>query len=340
MTTARITDPTTICADPHWLPHAFDPQSRRIQFVKVDAAAFAAPAFLADWKPQTASDQVWIAASDVLAMQPETGPLHFIFHTAFCRSTLLVRALNIPEVSIGLSEPGIIASLASAGAAQPGLAQQLIAPCLNLLARPHDGTRAVFVKPTNHANMLIPAMLQARPDARAILMSNALPAFLRSVNRKGMMGRRWGRQLYWEVQGYAPLDMGMDARETFAMTDMQAAGAAWLLNRRLFADVTVRFGGTGETARVMPLDGDAFNTARTKTIAAIADFTGTPLTPQQAEQAATSPIFTTHAKQGGDFAAQEAGANQASTSAAVEEEIAKVAEWVELIAGQLGLDIA
>ena len=153
-------------------------------------------------------------------MQPDPGPLHFLFHTAFCRSTLLIRVLDAPGIAVGLNEPGIIAIMVNAGPQ----AATLHKPLLDLLSRPHASGETVFVKPTNHANALMPALLTARPDARATLMTNALSAFLGSVARKGMMGRRWARQLFLEMQGYAGMDFGMDGRESFAMTDLQAAG--------------------------------------------------------------------------------------------------------------------
>ena len=48
----------------------------------------------------------------------------------------------------------------------------------------------MFIKPTNHANMLAPALMRALLQARAVLVTNPLPSFLAAVVRKGMMGRR------------------------------------------------------------------------------------------------------------------------------------------------------
>ena len=66
-------------------------------------------------------------------------------------------------------------------------------------------------------------------------MTNPLPAFLAAVVRKGMMGRRWGRQLYLELMSYAGMDLGMDGREQYLMTDLQATALAWFLNQRFLA---------------------------------------------------------------------------------------------------------
>jgi hypothetical protein len=195
------------------------------------------------------------------------------------------------------------------------------------LARRRPGDEVVFAKPTNHSNRLIPALLHAMPEARAVLMTNPLDTFLRSVARKGMMGRRWGRNLFLEMQSYAGMDFGMDPRESFAMSDMQAAGLAWFLNQNYFAALLTGPDG----ARLKVLDGDVFNTARAQTLEAMLEFAGRPITVEQAEAAASSSVFSSHSKRGGTFDEAE----EAAADAMLNEEIAQVSEWVSMIAQQL-----
>lgn len=54
---------------------------------------------------------------------------------------------------------------------------------------------------------------------------------------------------------------------------------------------------------------------------------------------AAGPVFATHAKRGGDFSATEAKDSRRAQSPLVEEEIAQVGQWVELIARQAGLPV-
>lgn len=328
-------DVAKFSADPEWLPHRIDPAAGMLQFLHIPRSDLAAPQFLADRTPATAADEAFLPLGRLAGVEPETGPLHFVFHTAFCRSTLLVRALDIPGVAAGLSEPGILVSLTNMGEA----GRALVAPMLDLLSRPHpaaEGEReaAVVVKPTNHANRLIPALLDARPDARAVLMTNPLPAFLAAVVRKGMMGRRWGRRLYLELMGYAGMDLGMDAREQFSMTDLQAAGLAWFLNQRYFAMLLDRY-----PERLRTLDGDVFDARRADTIAAIAGLFDLPLDAARAARVAEGPVFATHSKRGGDFNATAAKDSERADSPLVEEEIAQVGQWVAMIADQAGLSV-
>lgn len=314
-----------IAADPSWLPHHVDMQAQRLHFLRVEPESYTQSGFLADRKAEGAGDAASVGFGELAELSVETGPLHFIFHTAFCRSTLLARALNIPGVSFGLSEPGIFASLTNAGQA----GAPLIAPVMRLMARARPGGEVVFAKPTNHSNRLIPALLHAVPEARAVLMTNPLDTFLRSVARKGMMGRRWGRNLFLEMQSYAGMDFGMDPRESFAMSDMQAAGLAWFLNQNYFAALLAGPDGT----RLKVLDGDVFNTARSQTIAATLEFAGQPIASEQAEAAAASGVFAVHSKRGGAFDGAEEAAAIADDK--LSEEIGQVSEWVSMIAGQM-----
>ncbi|MGI8942892.1 MAG: hypothetical protein ACR2FJ_01400 [Qipengyuania sp.] len=325
-----MSTPSAIASDPSWLPHRIDTATRQVEFLRIQRGELTGQGFLADRDPPP-QDRAMVGWNDIAAMKPPSGQLHFVFHTAFCRSTLLVRALDEPGVAVGLNEPGIIASMVNAGEA----AAPLIAPILALLARPHaPGKRgaeeAVFVKPTNHANMLMPALLRARPDACAVLMTNDLPVFLRSVARKGMMGRRWGRQLFLELQAYAGMDFGMDAHESFSMTDMQAAALAWFLSQRWFA---LHAGGQVQGVapdRLRVLDGDRFNAQRAKALAAVLAHTGIDAPDGLPERLASGPVFSQHSKLGGAFTGDDHPAEDQKLA----EEIDQVGQWIALIAQQ------
>ena len=317
-----MTDASTIAADPHWLPHTLDLPRERMLFVRIGREVLGAAGFLADMKAE--GETAWLSLDAVRSMQPEPGALHFIFHTAFCRSTLLARALNVEGVSVGMAEPGILAQLAGAGET----ARDLVKPVCDLLARPWGRGEAVFVKPTNHANMLIPALLAARPEATAVLMTNPLATFLRSVDRRALLGRRWGRQLYLEVMGYAGMDLGMDAREQFSMTDLQAAGLAWFLSQRLYSGLLA--GPEGGRMRV--LDGDRFDDARADTIKAVLDLAGLDHDPKAVGAVVDGPVFRKHAKLGGQF---DGDAPAASPS--FRQEIEQVEQWIGMIADKAGI---
>ncbi|NQX96000.1 MAG: hypothetical protein HRT64_13985, partial [Erythrobacter sp.] len=252
-------------------------------------------------------------------------PVHFIFHTALCRSTLLTRALNIEGVSIGLSEPGIVLSLLAAG----DEGRDLIAPILALLARPASGGEAVFIKPSNHANRLVPALLGASPGSRVILMTSPLETFLASVASKGIDGRRWARGAFHDVRSYAGMNLALGEADMGALTDMEAAGLSWLLNQSFFAFLL-----KGQWAkRLRILDSEVFNAARAETLGAALDLAGVTLEAEALASAATSEVFSTHAKFGSAFTASSR-ATILTDNPAIAQEIEQVSRWIAGLAEQ------
>ncbi|MBL4857725.1 MAG: hypothetical protein JKY36_00725 [Erythrobacter sp.] len=311
-------------SNPEWIPHALNMETRSVEFLRVPEERYSAPGFLFEYAPTDPADRRSVSFDQVIEMKVEVLPLHFIFHTAFCRSTLLARALNIPGISLGMSEPGIIASLASGGAK----AEPLIAPLLQLLGRKRPGIDAVFVKPTNHANRLIPALLRAQPDARTVLMTNPVSPFLQSVRKRGLMGHRWGRRLYLEMQSYAGIDLGMSPEEQFSMTDLQAAGLAWLLNQNYFT----RLAASPFKERIRTLDGDYFNENRGETILALLGLGGIALDDRGKRELAGNPAFADHSKLGSPIVPTK-------VDKSTHQEIAQVEQWLDLIAEQVGMKI-
>lgn len=309
-------------SNPEWIPHALNLKTRTVDFLRVPEERYSATGFLFEYASSDPADCISMSFEQVSEIEVEALPLHFIFHTAFCRSTLLARALNIRGISIGMSEPGIIADLSAAGPS----ARHLIAPVVRLLARKRDGVKTVFIKPTNHANRLIPDLMNEVPEAHAILMSNPVTPFLKSVRKRGLMGHRWGRGLYMEMQGYSPLDFGMPPNEVFAMTDLQVAGAAWLLNQHYFT----RLLSTDLASRLRTLDGDYFNAQRGKTIAAVLEFCG--IAGHDAAALEDNEVFSRHSKLGGAVAEHDADAS-------TQVEIAQVSHWLDLIGNQIGLSL-
>lgn len=308
--------------DTDWLPHRLDLQGGTVEFVRVPRQVLTSPGFLFEYSPSDPADRISVPLEYIEDIRTDSLPFHFIFHTAFCRSTLLARALNIEGVSLGLSEPGIIADLASAGPQ----ARRLHAPILRLLAREREDASTVFIKPTNHANRILPDLLRAAPDAHAVLMTNPLASFLLSVRKRGLMGHRWGRKLYLEMQGYAGIDLGLPPEEVFAMSDLQTAGMAWLLNQRYFTHVA-----SGSDS-IRTLDGDYFNARRGETLSAILTFCEVEHRSVSGKTLADHVAFGTHSKLGGSY-------DDDTSSSTTAQEIEQVAQWLGLIAKQLRLTI-
>src|SRR5690242_7588088 len=103
-----------IVTDPTWLPYQLLDEWRTLKFVhlprdKIDDLSFldkrAQPS---RWEKVTAdSPRVLMPVADIIdsARTANSGPCHYIFHSAFCCSTLMSRALHIEGVACVLGEP-------------------------------------------------------------------------------------------------------------------------------------------------------------------------------------------------------------------------------------------
>ena len=318
------TDPVLIIErDSCWLPHSIDWSRKMVQFVKIPTQRLRAPGFLFEFEPELASDSQELPIARLGEIHVDTLPIHFVFHTAFCRSTLLSRALNLDGIAVGMSEPGIVASMVNA----PAEFRPILRDVLRLLSRHREGVSAVFVKPTNHANRLIPQILDTSPDSRAILMTGALEPFLNSVRKRALMGHRWGRKLYLEVQGYAGLNLGMPPEEIFAMSDLQAAGLAWLLYQNYFTQLS-----SGKyQERLRTLDSDFFERHRSDTVEGILHFCRIRTSSFSRRVLERDPLFSEYSKGRGEIRLD-------NPSKSTETEIMQVQHWLELIASQIGID--
>ena len=325
-------DLPNLIADVSWLPHRYDSAGSRIQFVRMEATKRGALTFLADYQPAE-GDSCWFAAEQVLTTPIAPQPWNFIFHAAFARSTLLVKAFELPRLSVGLSEPAILNDLA-AGLGSP-LARALLLPIVDLLARPHGSGVQVVIKPSNAANVIIGTLLSARPQSRAVLLSVGLKGFLGSVAKKGLMGRRWARRLHLHVSKYAPLDLGLTPAEAHELTDLQIAGLAWLLHQRHFAALLEQF----PARQLATLTSESIGAEPAAAIHAVARHFGIAFDLKQAEAVASGPLFDRHAKLGTDYRSTVAREDAAALSPVIMDEIEKTSTWIEHIAAHARLNL-
>lgn len=116
--------------------------------------------------------------------------INYIFHTAFCGSTLLSRCLNIEGNNLSLSEPEVLLQLANFKRNHPEFAKsqdwlKILATVVHLLARPFNRGEKVIIKPTNSANNLIADLSKLNIDSKALFLSSSLNEFFISNIKKG-----------------------------------------------------------------------------------------------------------------------------------------------------------
>ncbi len=321
---------SAIARDAAWLPHRYDPQHDAFHFRHVPREMQRAATFLTDeYLPTT--EPVIIVRRDAVAAAAPPGPVHFIFHSAFCLSTVLARAFDIPGVAMGLKEPVLLNDLA--GWRQRGGKGRDIAEVLDngmaLLARPFAPGEATVIKPSNVTASFYVAMLAMRPEAKALLLHAPLETYLKSVAKKGMDGRLWARDLLVKLLRDGLVDLGFEAEDYVGLTDLQAAAVGWLAQHKLFAALAARFPG-----RVRTLDSETLLARPVETMAALGALFGLKF---DAAAVAAGPAFTSHSKTGGAFGAAARAAEYDAAAAIYGDEIYKVSVWAAAVAVNAGV---
>lgn len=334
--TAPKDDAQSVLADARWLPTHLDRSRAELEFRWLPREAQAAIPFLtSQYIGPTGAAAVRLKLSALPeATRSAARPVHYIFHSAFCCSTLIARALDLPGVAIGLKEPQILNELA-ATMRSGQVSGELLDRVTALLGRPFGPGEAVVVKPSNEANGLIEPLLRNDQRSKAVFLYAPLGRFLRSVAAKGMWGRIWGRRLLASLRQASPGPFGFDDGELFQQTDLQIAALAWLLHFRQFAELQAKFSN-----RVRYLDSVTFLANRSECLLAIGEHLGLELDAAGWARVSQGKVFGEHSKQIGRAFDPARGDGENEPDAMLDEEIEKIGLWVEVVARQFGLSLA
>ncbi|WP_294394729.1 hypothetical protein [uncultured Sphingomonas sp.] len=321
-----------------WLAHRYDPGEDAVHFLPVPRAVHRTATFLTDEYLGTDRTPLVVRRTDAMAAAAPPAPIHFIFHSAFCCSTLLARAFDRPGWAMGLKEPVILNDMVGwrrRGDPGPDMAT-VLNDVLGLLARPFGPGEAVVVKPSNIVNGLAAAMLTLRPQSSALLLHAPLRVFLASVAKKDLDGRLWVRTLLLGLLDDNLVDLGFSTRDYLGLSDLQAAAVGWLAQQALFHRLVAQFGG----GRVRTLDSETLTRNPLAAMRSLAALFRLPVTEADLSEIVDGPAFTRHSKIDAGFAVAD---RQQEHRTAVEthmDEINKVAHWAEIVARNAGVSLS
>lgn len=320
-----------VARDPFWFPHRYDPGQDAVHFRGLSRAVHRSATFITD-EYLPAGEPIVVRRAEAMAAAPAVGPLHFIFHSAFCCSTVLARAFDIEGVAMGLKEPVLLNDLT--GWQHRGGTAREIAPVLDdgltLLARPFGAGEAVIVKSSNVTNGMAPGMMMMRPGAKALLLHAPLRVYLGSIAKKGMTGRLWARDLLVKQLREGLHNLGFKPDDYLAQTDLQVAAMGWLAQHALFARMIGQFG----PGRVRSLDSETLMADPVAAIAALAELYGLDVDPVAV---VNGPAFTRHSKLGDAFGGSARAAENAAAAIGHADEIEKVVVWTDAVARAAGV---
>ena len=180
-------------ASPDWLLAGFDEARELFQFARVSRQSYYDSSFL-DHRIKPMPRRVATATGSEIDSTLATlasRPAAYVFHTAFCASTLLAFCLDHPSRTLVLREPKVLVRLAglqrdipSPDSVPRGLLKQRV---FGMLDRSYAG-ESVVIKPSNYANALLRDVLNQRTGAgeqhRCIMLSNGLRSLVISILKK------------------------------------------------------------------------------------------------------------------------------------------------------------
>lgn len=325
-----------ISQNPSWWPHRYDPIRDEVHFIEVSRDDHRSAVFLTDdylksaQSPRAVKRKLATAAAS-------TAPLHFIFHSGYCCSTLLARAFDIPGTSMGLKEPVILNDIVgykSRGASNHEI-EDILADALTLLARPFEKGESLVVKPSSLINVIAPEIMQLRPDAKALFLYAPLEDFLGSIARKGMWGRLWVRDLMSKQLRDGMINLGLEGDDYIRLTDLQAAAVGWLAQQSLFMSLQQKLG----RERVIAVASTTLMKSSTQTMNQLSDHFGLNIEAQKIRDIVSGPVFTRHSKTNVDFDGTSRDIDRTSGQTLHADEIEKVYMWAKIVAGNANIPL-
>jgi hypothetical protein len=314
--------------DGRWLAHRYDEAGDSIHFRFVPREAQRSMTFLTDHEIGEAPLAVHPRADCVAEARRRQWPTpRLIFHSAYCCSTLLARAFDIPGVSFGLKEPQILNDVVGLQLRRvdPRQVAAAMDVALLLLARPLGPGELNVVKPSNLINPLLPLFTAMRTDLRGLFLHAPLETFLGSIARKDIEGRAWVRELMWKLIQLGQAErFGFTDEDLYRQTDLQVGAVGWLAQQAIFAQAAQNHSG------FRTLDSETLMSRPVECLAALGRLFDLTL---DAEAVAKGPAFRTHSKDRSHYSPEQRQQERERGEELHAREIDMVLTWAERMAG-------
>ena len=226
-----------------WFPISLTNDYRSIVFAKTNDLVLGSEPFLDRRFYQSVPERCSVPVDDIPPTPLQKEP-SWIFHSAFCCSTLLAAALHETQGCLALKEPDVLMDLANAkrmlpktddGRSHYNLLKDIV---FTLLSRQHDD-RPIVIKPTNTANNLLEDVLAL--GHQVTIITSSLPDFLVSVAKKGEACRHFIRTVY-NIFSLDPSGLqNFPSRQAMTFTDFQVSTLIWRAQMELFSDMAARY---------------------------------------------------------------------------------------------------
>jgi len=292
-----VRDTTATLSDPHWFADTLNVEAGFIEFVHTDRAALSDAPFLDERFSRDLTRRVRLPIDRLLKMSGLAPPkMPFVFHTSFCCSTLLARALDYPDRNLSLKEPKVLIDLADARRVsmrlrnEPHIWPALTNSILSVLSRRFDPNESILVKPTNLVNNLIPDIVSS--GSPILLLYSDLRSFLVSVIKGGEGRRAFVRSAFNKLRlDPEPLG-GIPDHQATEFTDLQIATLVW--RHQMEGFMKILRGPYGRPVRT--LDCSVLLARPAATLTTVNKFFALGLPPDAIRSIASGPVFLVNSK--------------------------------------------
>jgi hypothetical protein len=220
--------PVDAAADPHWFPESFDPLRGEIGLVHTDRDDLATQIFL-DHRWKRGARRLRFRPDELRQQGNDPAALAIVWHTGFCCSTLLAKALQ-SERTISLCEPQILPEIADAGRegvfARKATLRSIPRLAFDLLARPFQPDGAIVLKPAPAANVLLPEAAR-RPNTRSLFLYSDCRSFLISIAGQKEDGCKYVRRMFLNIVGDRHTQFQWPPAKLFLLSDLEIGALVW-----------------------------------------------------------------------------------------------------------------
>ncbi|GMV31950.1 MAG: hypothetical protein AMXMBFR59_40750 [Rhodanobacteraceae bacterium] len=233
---------------------------------------------------------------EAMAAEESGGVVHHIFNTGFCCSTLLARALGATGPFLVLREAGIMDVLNRLRTRfdlnDPQALQSwrnLLRVVIFLLGRTYAGMACTIAKADEFSGRMQHDLLLTDKRSKALFLYSPLSEFLPSI-LKSPERRAYAHEKLRLHEGDVGFLSPFSNRAT--LTDAEAATLGWLYEQYNYLKLVSSFGNS----RIGSVRAEEFLHAPALVLTRLAEWFGTRIAIQTAEDVANGPIMRSHSK--------------------------------------------
>ena len=257
-------------------------------------------------------------------------PAAYVFHTAFCASTLLALCLDHPGRTLVLREPKVLARLGalqrdtpSAGSVQMERLKQRV---FGLLDRSYEG-EAVVIKPSNFANSLLQDVLDERSGAGAqhqcLLLSNGLHSLIISILKNETEARERIPVFLQALLRDSDYLKRVDLPPVESLDLLQQSAVFWHCQRHFLQCIKCSSG----TRQLLPVSMETFLVRPLDTLVAINEFLQLGLSEALLTEVVVRGAFRHHSKTGAGYGPEQQHLDAQAMAQRHDAEIRRTLKW-------------